>query len=186
MNLENLALGKKNMITTKDICWLAGILEGEGCFRVTSDNKTCNIRVSMTDSDTINKVAILWNKNVTTCAGPNSLKLMYRTAVSGFEAIQWMETLYVLMSNRRKSKIRECIDFWKAKVPFTGMTIETCNKISAGRRGKGRKTFCIRGHDLRLTRTADGRCSACRKIANTESYAKRRELIINNRSEING
>lgn len=47
------------MIPTKDIYWLAGLLEGEGCFHLDRIRGTPvpTIRVKMTDRDVVQKVA---------------------------------------------------------------------------------------------------------------------------------
>lgn len=49
-------------MTVKEIAWLAGYLEGEGCFGKVKD-KYPSIRVSATDEDDIEKVARLWMLN---------------------------------------------------------------------------------------------------------------------------
>jgi hypothetical protein len=55
--------------------------------------------------------------------------------VRGVDAIGWMMTLYSLMGQRRKAKIRECIAYWKTRPGkgrhFRPMSEETKRKIGA-------------------------------------------------------
>ena len=74
----------------------------------------------MTDIETIDKVALLFNNSSVhgTSLGIQRRwggKKKYATVVYGPRAIGWMMTLYSLMSERRKSKIREVINFWYNK-----------------------------------------------------------------------
>ena len=91
---------------TKDIIWLAGLLEGEGCFRL-SDGKYPAIIVNMTDEDIIVKVSDIWDTRVT------RNKNLYRAQISGPRAIGWMMVLYVLLGKRRRKKVTSIIKFWK-------------------------------------------------------------------------
>lgn len=111
------------MISTKDIAWLAGILEGEGYFELSKSGygkyldryQILRIGVTMSDQDVIIRAKnILGAPSV---QGPylrKHFKPLYRTQVSGPLAIQWMMTLYVFMGARRREKIREIIKSWKS------------------------------------------------------------------------
>lgn len=98
-----------------DIFYLAGLLEGEGCFGFYN----CpTISLNMTDYEPVNKARnIMYTKcniriNRRSRKNPNR-KDMYVMQVSGQLAIEWMMTMYPLMSPRRKEKIREIIIKWK-------------------------------------------------------------------------
>lgn len=65
----------------QDILWLAGLLEGEGCFNYRADRKQARVTVEMTDRDIIERVARLFDTNISTrpakivgtcrvCSGP--------------------------------------------------------------------------------------------------------------------
>lgn len=99
------------MTSTKDICWLAGILEGEGCFCYQCSP---GIRVGMTDKDIIERIASLIGHNV---RGPYKYRVnkkpVYYTEIWGSKAISWMMTLYCLMGNRRKERIKEIVTRWR-------------------------------------------------------------------------
>ena len=94
----------------KNIYWIAGLLEGEGCFYLSGT--TPSISIQMTDQDTIEKFG-----DLTKCANGlyitrdsrENRQVTYRLQFGGSLALQWMFTLYSLMSLRRKAKIREIL-----------------------------------------------------------------------------
>ena len=110
-------------MTTAKIAWLAGLLEGEGCFyfRVRKVKgiikeyrfkKTALITVSSTDKDVIQNVSKMWNSSIYTRRnGVN--KDYYTTVVNGKQAIGWMLTIYSYLGVRRRAKIREIVTRWK-------------------------------------------------------------------------
>ena len=102
-------------VSTKDIAWVAGILEGEGCFTLRSGRGTPLIQLMMTDMDIVIRVAQLLEANrVTECKTPTkSGKPIYRVNIFGRNAVAWCMTLYVLMGERRQSRIRELLMSWK-------------------------------------------------------------------------
>ncbi len=102
-------------IKMKDIAWLGGLLEGEGCFRLKT-GKYPNIGLEMTDEDTVIKVAAMWDTRV--CHHRN----MYTTQVSGAYAIQWMLTLYPFLSRYRKERVTKAVKFWR-EYPYAHATI---------------------------------------------------------------
>lgn len=104
------------VITVKDIAWLAGILEGEGSFSACGPHGgSPMITLRMSDRDVVERVAFLLDGNMT---GPHQYNLarkpMWSTTRNGAIAVSWMLTLYPLMGERRKVKIRECIERWRA------------------------------------------------------------------------
>lgn len=100
-------------IPLSDIYWLAGLLEGEGCFTYDKNTSKTQIQLSMMDSDTVLKAAkIMNNRNVHTYFR-DGVKDVYRFNVYANLAIQWMMTLYPLMGERRRKKIEEILSRWK-------------------------------------------------------------------------
>lgn len=101
---------------TSDLHWLAGLIEGEGCIGKAHKRPrfTPCITVAMTDRDVILRVAELFKRKIYEAAPPNR-KRIFSTRVSGAEAIAWMMTLYSLMGERRKARIREAIAEWKSR-----------------------------------------------------------------------
>ena len=105
------------MINTRDIIWLSGLIEGEGCFDIKRDRNLSKnqprLSIEMSDKDVIEKVTGILNSPFYQRENSGEgTKTMYRTAITGNKAIQWMMTLYSLMGKRRKSRIRQVIDNW--------------------------------------------------------------------------
>ena len=94
------------MIKMKDIAWLGGILEGEGCFRLHT-GKYPMISIGMTAEDTIIKVADMWGTRI------YRHRNMWETQITGAYAIQWMLTLYLFLNKNRRGIIVEAVKFWR-------------------------------------------------------------------------
>ena len=108
----------------KDIYWIAGILEGEGCFQASNaryktkdgwkyrKTPSPTIQLVMTDKDIIERYARLVNQNITTHKpkGKETYKQAYTCTLRGKKALEWMQTVYTLMGNRRKEKIESVIN----------------------------------------------------------------------------
>lgn len=98
------------MIETKDIYWLAGLLEGEACFGLTGGT-TPRIQISMTDKDVIQRAALLLGTpTVFLHGGKLQRQQQYGCAVNGVRAAGWMMTLYSLMGERRQERIRHVLE----------------------------------------------------------------------------
>jgi hypothetical protein len=98
-----------------DNAWLAGILEGEGCFTCSfqngSENPTPRIQLTMTDEDVVCKVATLLNTKVTsTDWRTKGDKAIYRTSLARKnDLLNTLTSIYPFMGQRRKAKIDELI-----------------------------------------------------------------------------
>ena len=105
------------MADIKSINWIAGLLEGEGCFGIRTKHNP-NIQLYMIDKDIVIRAAqILGAHKVIEAKKPTSGNYpIYRTIIYGTRAIGWMMTLYGLMGIRRQAKIRTCIETWKLKI----------------------------------------------------------------------
>jgi len=95
----------------KDIHWLAGLLEGEGCFGLSSG--CIRISVHMTDEDIINRAAEILGARVRKEKLQPNRKQCWATAIYSSEAAGWMMTLYSLMGKRRKETIENALVHWK-------------------------------------------------------------------------
>lgn len=113
------------MIPTKDIAWLAGLLEGEGCFtwQPHSHNRqhgAIRITLSLCDLDVVERAAALTRSNVHEFVhngrDGHTRKKQYRIQVGGRRAAAWMMTLFPLMGQRRQARIAEILDQWKRPV----------------------------------------------------------------------
>lgn len=117
------------MLSTKDIAWVAGLLEGEGCFMWNPfvhrqhgkeyKYNRATIQLFMTDSDVVDRAASIlgvkafpaaWDKR-------SNRKPGKRFQVYGKRAIGWMQTLYPLLGARRQSRIREILVKYKSEGP---------------------------------------------------------------------
>lgn len=102
----------------KDIAWLAGLIEGEGCINLNTKGKWTYLRLTlaMTDKDIIARAAKLLrrdgNFNVEKRRGRSDSKPVYTVSISGKEAIAWLFTLYTFFGNRRRQKVREAVLAW--------------------------------------------------------------------------
>ena len=140
-------------IAIKEVYWLAGILDGEACFRIAGQgNGSPTIAVTMTDEDTIIKIAKLFKRPHSNFNSPSNRgnKHLYYTGIHGDPAIEWMFTLYSLMSHRRKAQIRDVIGKWKLlpvkdKINFPcGHPRSDANSYWQGKNGKYRRgSICV-------------------------------------------
>jgi len=88
-----------------ELAWLAGLLEGEGCFHFT---RTAYVVVSMTDQDIIERAASFMNakwRAVKRCQP--GCKRVYVTSICGNRALTLMRELLPYMGIRRTEKINE-------------------------------------------------------------------------------
>ena len=110
------------MISTKDIVWLAGLLEGEGCFSLDGNGAKSRgygklvIVLQMTDRDVVARAAKILGGPV---AGPYrpkvSRKEVWTTRVWCRRAASWMMTLHPLMGERRQARIQELLTHWRSR-----------------------------------------------------------------------
>ena len=92
----------------KDLCWLAGLLEGEGSFLkpAPSEPKLPRITIEMTDEDVIRKVASLFEVNYYATLNRNDgRKVTYKVQVKGKRAASIMQQILPLMGIRRQQQI---------------------------------------------------------------------------------
>jgi hypothetical protein len=113
---------REERITTKDILWMSGLLEGEGCFQAGGNRKGIPyISVGMTDRDVVEHAGRLLGAPKVGVASheqyPHLIaahhKPNYRVVVAGVTAAAWMMTVYQFMGERRKAKIREVLAAWR-------------------------------------------------------------------------
>lgn len=105
-----------NVTWKEAIAWVAGLVEGEGCFYLSTPrpNRHPRFEMAMCDEDTIRHAFnIIKLGNV---SGPHKTKgkdqwtwsMSYTPDVVGF-----MYLMYPWMRERRKQKIEELISLWK-------------------------------------------------------------------------
>jgi hypothetical protein len=119
------------MISTKDLYWLAGLFEGEGCFTAKRENGGGYpyIFCGMTDRDVIERIHKLIPSTVIEIKSKKlGYKPIWRWAIWGGKAAGVMMTLYPLMGERRKAKIKELLEKWKKtkRRPFSRIALGYC------------------------------------------------------------
>lgn len=177
------------MITSQEISWLAGLLEGEGSFftrrprgdRPTRDRRSGGlgprIFLAMTDRDVVGDAANLLGVR---CHGekarPGRLPV-WRCRVHGNVAAAWMMTLYSLMGIRRRQRIAEVLAAWRliparsvharmrlAQSPIEGRVCPRCARLL---------TFDSFGIDRGSRAARDGRRSRCRECSTRDGQRYR-------------
>ena len=104
-------------IANKDLHWLAGLLEGEGCFLLAT-TKACGytyyhprIDLSMTDEDIVKRAAKLLGSSYrpvkfrVRLKGGTLSKRTYKTNVYSTRAVEWMKRLLPILGKRRQKQI---------------------------------------------------------------------------------
>lgn len=105
------------------IAWLAGLLEGEGCFGFSHH---IFIALGMTDRDTVAKVAALLNTKLRGPYRPSrGNKDMYYTTAYGYKAASWMMILFSFLSVRRRAVICEALGKWKQQKVQRSLNVES-------------------------------------------------------------
>jgi hypothetical protein len=98
-------------MTTTQIAWLAGLLEGEGCFRFGGRSSPV-IQLQMTDVDVIKRVARSLGveaKPQPARAGRFGDKVIWRLDIYGDKATEIMRLILPYMGERRTTKIQEVL-----------------------------------------------------------------------------
>lgn len=112
------------MIKRDDIMWLAGLLEGEGCFML-NEKRYPAICLGMTDEDVVVRAA-----NMMGCRVYRN-RNMYIAQINGSCAIAWMMMLYPILGKRRREKIVEVVKLWKdvvySRAPRGTRSMATCH-----------------------------------------------------------
>lgn len=114
-------------ITPADLYWLAGLIEGEGCWlaksyprkkagKVVGRIKAIRLLVWMTDLDVVQKAHRLLGEHTPIAIRPahGNRQESYGLRVHGQRAVEWAMTLYSLMGTRRKAQIRKLLELWKS------------------------------------------------------------------------
>ena len=118
----NVTTGGPQSLSVKDIAWLAGLVEGEGCFTVDAKRPAYpRFRLGMTDFDVVRSAAFLLKSSIQN-EPPSGLgsKRIYILRLCGKRAAGLMMTLYPLLGARRKKRIRGILRDWK-NTPILGL-----------------------------------------------------------------
>lgn len=108
-------------LTDLEIAWIAGLVEGEGCFIISgAGNGTPTIRVAMTDEDVVDKLRHMWgytNNTQVTAAKLSTYrnqklgfkKTVHSAYIYGEPALVVMQRILPHMGLRRRAKIEEIL-----------------------------------------------------------------------------
>ena len=103
------------MITSPQIAWLTGLLEGEGFFGIS--DRVITIVLKMTDRDIVERAASLLSGRVydLPLRGPDRpWKPQFVTYAKGPRAAGWLMTIYAWLGERRRGQVREALLKWSA------------------------------------------------------------------------
>ncbi|MBC8737324.1 hypothetical protein F6X40_10945 [Paraburkholderia sp. UCT31] len=97
----------------KSLAWIAGLLEGEGCFDCNRRNNTVCVTLNMTDVDVVNDFAaitsaFLWKE----APRRNGWKPSFIARVQGVKAAQLMRAVLPYMGQRRSVRIEDCLAYF--------------------------------------------------------------------------
>lgn len=103
--------------TALEVAWLAGLLEGEGCFSLdrrlggAPGRDSIRVRVQMTDKDIVKRAAEMINAHSVYKLHDNrsNRKVLYSCGVSGAKAEKVMLAVRLYMGERRGAKIDELL-----------------------------------------------------------------------------
>ena len=104
----------------RDIFWTAGFLEGEGCFRYSSQGTggTITVSASQVQKEPLERLIALYGGSIYTKreAGLNWQKCSQWT-LTGPKAAGLMMTIFSILSPRRKGQVIESLTEWKKHKP---------------------------------------------------------------------
>lgn len=100
--------------TREDLLWLAGLLEGEGCFDLQKGTYP-RIRLSMTDRDVVGRAASLMDTGVRLSIRHAPNKSTWHAELQGERAAAIMEELLPYMGARRSQRIADSLGVFRAR-----------------------------------------------------------------------
>lgn len=110
------------MITSAELHWLAGLLEGEGsfdwqCRKNENRHGRPRIQLASTDKDIAERVAGYFGRRINgpygAYGGQLNKKPIYKVLVSGPRAAGLMMTLWALLGERRRQQINVVLRRWR-------------------------------------------------------------------------
>jgi hypothetical protein len=150
-------------VSTEELHWLAGLLEGEGSFMCgpPSNPRMPVIAVNMTDEDVVGRLGRIFGRKVHLVKPRNDRwQTSYQVRVTGSGAVRWMALLRPLMGERRRAQIDRALASYEprsnalldddtARAALKALAAGDSVKLVAARYDVS--VWCI--YDLRLGRT---------------------------------
>lgn len=104
-------------MTQTELAWLAGWLEGEGCFEL-AEGRYPRVTGTTTDRDIAERARSYAGGSIYECQRDNGRKLRYDWRIAKrAEAEALMRELLPWMGDRRAAKIMEILDYAEANPP---------------------------------------------------------------------
>lgn len=104
------------MLSSSQIAWGAGLLEGEGCFTLNGPSRiTPMIGLGMTDEDVVTKFRDVFapKSNIYRRKYVANKKTYFEIKVTGRKAVELMFTFFSHLGTRRRARIKEVLDIWR-------------------------------------------------------------------------
>ncbi len=160
--------GDAHLRTKEQTAWLAGLLEGEGCFIF---GNTLHISLQMTDRDVVETAHRIMESHgkISTVDYPRlGTKPCYRFCVCGKKAVSVMVDIYPWMGDRRREKIADILLDWYSR-PGSSQP----------------RKRCYRGHELTADnvywlpngKTKSRVCAICHRARQRAYNARNAEAI---------
>jgi hypothetical protein len=103
------------VLCSRDIGWVAGFLEGEGYF---SWNRTAiSVQASQVQREPLDRLQQLIGGRINGPYATGNQSPYYRWSLCGTRAAELCMTIFVLMSPKRKDKIRTVLAEWRSRAP---------------------------------------------------------------------
>ena len=107
------------MLDLKELYWLAGLIEGEGCFLLDKRSNSClRFSMAMTDKSVLKHAQKIINLGF--IKGPYWAKMStkpywYWRIDKDKDVAALMMTIYPLMWNDRQEKIEDLLEIWRSR-----------------------------------------------------------------------
>lgn len=105
------------MWSSNDICWMAGLFEGEGCISIVKNKRTdipyVRVSLGMTDLDVIERLCRIAGLGAVEhrTMRPNRTKRMYYWRLNQrADIVRFLTAIAPLMGARRQEKIQEAVE----------------------------------------------------------------------------
>jgi hypothetical protein len=95
-------------LNERDLYWIAGLFEGEGCFTCSAGEP--HAQISMCDYDIVERAANMLGANIyTEVPRKEGFKYQFRFVICGMKAADFMLLIYPIMGERRQARIKEVL-----------------------------------------------------------------------------
>lgn len=158
------------MITTREIAWCAGFLEGEGCFSLHSKNGGIMVSALQVQKEPLDKLYRVLGGKMSFRERKNKNPKnsdVWAWWVTGPRAASIMMTLYPFLSLIRKEQIKKALNVWKKIPPVGSRYVLKCKNGHA-----------LDDRNTRISITESRRKRTCRTCA--REHMRKKRLVIKN------